>query len=159
MSRSVVARVAMSRSAALSNMCSMISYRNGPVQEKRPAGAGLFALLDWSPEVVVAYLLGWVVGYVGRLWSVTLAIGSGRPAAALPADSALARLTGRELATDNPYRTPSRTRPASPAREHRGTFGRRSPCRHGKEGRRKATPKAKPAPVPTPSLPRLPTPT
>src|SRR6266511_3807815 len=100
MSRSVVARVAMSRSAALSNMCSMISYPNMSAQEKRPAGAGLFPLLEWSPEVVVAYLLGWVVGYVGRLWSVTLHCGSGRPAAALAAGSALARLTGRELATD-----------------------------------------------------------
>src|SRR6266508_6005683 len=73
MSRSVVARVAMSRSAALSNMCSMTSYPNMSAQEKRPAGAGLFALLEWSPEVVVAYFVGWVVGYVGRLWSVTLA--------------------------------------------------------------------------------------
>src|SRR6266511_212648 len=128
-------------------------------KRKDPPGLGYLLRVEWSPEAVVAYFVGWVVGYVGRLWSVTLAIGSGRPAAALPAGSALARLTGRELATDNPYRTPSRTRPASPAREHRDTFERRSPCRHGKEGRRKATPKAKPAPVPTPSLPRLPTPT
>src|SRR6266540_5995697 len=105
-------------------------------RKDRP-GLGYLLLLGWSPEVVVAYLLGWVVGYVGRLWSVTLAIGSGRPAAALPADSALARLTGRELATDNPYRTPSRTRPASPAREHRGHTRRGHPPpeqqRHGRK--------------------------
>src|SRR6266536_2675217 len=100
MSRSVVARVAMSRSAALSNMCSMISYPNGQAQAKDPPGLGYLLRLEWSPEVVVAYFVGWVVGYVGRLWSVTLHCGSGRPAAALPAGSALARLTGRELATD-----------------------------------------------------------
>ena len=51
----------------------MISYPNGPAQAKRDRpGAGSTAV-EWSPEVVVAYLLGWVVGYVGRLWSVTLA--------------------------------------------------------------------------------------
>src|SRR6266498_1439929 len=73
MSRSVVARVAMSRSASLSNMCSMISYPNGPAQEKDRPGLGYLLRLEWSPEVVVAYFVGWVVGYVGRLWSVTLA--------------------------------------------------------------------------------------
>src|SRR6266536_3755418 len=95
-------------------------------RKDRP-GLGYLLRLEWSPEVVVAYFVGWVVGYVGRLWSVTLHCGSGRPAAALAAGSALARLTGRELATDNPYRIPSRTRPASPARSDKGHTRRGHP--------------------------------
>src|SRR6266498_1579377 len=62
MSRSVVARVAMSRSASLSNMCSMISYPNGPVQAKGPPGAGLFVSVEkvttmWWLRI---YLGGWL---------------------------------------------------------------------------------------------------
>src|SRR6266511_433191 len=41
-------------------------------RKDRP-GLGYLLRLEWSPEVVVAYFVGWVVGYVGRLWSVTLA--------------------------------------------------------------------------------------
>src|SRR6266508_6000471 len=41
-------------------------------RKDRP-GPGYLLRLEWSPEVVVAYFVGWVVGYVGRLWSVTLA--------------------------------------------------------------------------------------
>ena len=43
-------------------------------RKDRP-GLGYLLRLEWSPEVVVAYFVGWVVGYVGRLWSVTLAPG------------------------------------------------------------------------------------
>src|SRR6266545_5929167 len=127
MSRSVVARVAMSRSASLSNMCSMISYRNGPAQAKRPAGLGY--LLCWNGRLrwwLRIYLGGWL-GTSDACGRSPWHRGSGRPAAALPAGSALARLTGRELATGNPYRIPSRTRPASPARSDKGHTRRGHP--------------------------------
>src|SRR6266498_3187661 len=75
--------------------------------------------------------------------------GSGRPAAALPAGSALARLTGRELANGNLHRLPAV--PGQRPRLERTAAPRTvvtQPVR--KEGGRKATPKAKPAPVPAP---------
>src|SRR6266545_6215939 len=136
MSRSVVARVAMSRSASLSNMCSMISYPNGPVQEKGPPGAGLFALLEWSPEVVVAYLLEWVVGYVGRLWSVTLARWFRASAGKRP------------KAGHFPTRTPPALYPGPhppyPTRSDKG-HPRRSPTAARQRHRRKARPPHIPA--------------
>src|SRR6266498_3777583 len=115
MSRSVVASIAMSRSAALSNMCSMISYPNGPAQEKEPTRPGLSLRLKLSPQCYgCVFRLGGCLGPTDACGRSPWHRGSGRPAAALPAGSALARLTGRELANGNLHRLPSRTRPASP---------------------------------------------
>src|SRR6266498_703382 len=150
MSRSVVASIAMSRSAALSNMCSMISYPNGPAQEKEPTRPGLSLRLKLSPQCYgCVFRLGGCLGPTDACGRSPWHRGSGRPAAALPAGSALVRLTGRELANGNLHRLPAV--PGQRPRLERTAAPRTvvtQPVR--KEGGRKATPKAKPAPVPAP---------
>src|SRR6266511_637398 len=150
MSRSVVARVAMSRSASLSNMCSMISYRNGPAQEKRPVGAGYLFRLEWSPKCCGCECR-WVGGclprtpVVGHPGTVVpgVRLPRSRPARRWRASPAASLPTGTSTGFQ-PY-------PAS-VPDLRGPrhLGRWSPSRYGKRGGRKATPKAKPAPVPAP---------
>src|SRR6266540_3526481 len=98
-------------------------------RRKRKDRPGLGYLLCWNGRLrwwLRIYLGGWL-GTSDACGRSPWHRGSGRPAAALPADSALARLTGRGLATGNPYRIPSRTRPASPARSDKGHTRRGHP--------------------------------
>src|SRR6266511_3235304 len=130
MSRSVVARVAMSRSASLSNMCSMISYPNGPVQAKGPPGAGLFVSVEkvttmWWLRI---YLGGWL-GTSDACGRSPRHRGSGRPPESAQKRGAFHR-------EPLPHFTPDltgRTRPG-PTKATPATVAHRVRQRHRRKG-------------------------
>src|SRR6266545_5835111 len=101
-------------------------------KRKDPPGLGYLLRLEWSPEVVVAYLLGWVVGYVGRLWSVTLA-GWFRA-------SAGKRPKAGHFPPNTPPALYSGPHPPYPTRSDKRAHPRRSPTALRQRHRRKARP-------------------
>src|SRR6266542_3619254 len=161
MSRSVVARVAMSRSAALSNMCSMFSYPNGPVQAKRPAGAGY--LLCWNGRLrwwLRNGLGGWLGTSDACGWSPWQG-GSGRPPESAQKRGAFHRIPLPHFRPDLTRRTRPGTTKATPAtvNTHRRTAtpptkGETSPRTHPSRNPRGGTqPRDPTQPVPCPSSP------
>src|SRR6266498_6117164 len=100
---------------------------------------------------MVAYFV-WVGGWVRRT-PVVGHLGTVVPGVRLPRSRPTRRwrASPAELATDNPYRIPSRTRPPSPARSDKGHTRRGHPPPEQQRHGRKAIPPDVPAQAKAPS--------
>src|SRR6266508_1994197 len=161
MSRSVLSRVSMSRSAALSNMCSMISYPNGPAQAKDRPGLGICfgwnGRLRWWLRISLGGWLGTSDACGRSPWHG----GSGRPPESAQKRGAFHRIPLPHFRPDLTRRTRPGTTKATPAtvNTHRRTAtpptkGETSPRTHPSRNPRGGTrPRDPIQPVPRPSSP------